>query len=297
MIGKTELKILRGFDEGDTLNDVMEKLKISKGKLSVATKNLERLGFIVRERCNKKILLKRGNAKHASLFYDFLREYPSLPVEKLLTERRITMLSVIDNEVGIIAKITGVTSQTVYNAIRDFLRYGILIKKEGYTINPRHRLLKAFVFEFQSFLNRIERTKVDRKAILIWEKGPEFLIKTNNIIREKNYHLTALSVFKDFGLFFISSYNYYFYSKRDITTSDIILHTILIEPSSKANIAYACLLYQRIRPENLMKIARIYKMEDKAERIMRYVDEKEDFEDFPDRKEYNELLGEYGVVE
>jgi len=38
-------------------------------------------------------------------------------------------------------------------------------------------------------------------------------------------------------------------------------------------------------------------MEDKAERIMRYVDEKEDFEDFPDRKEYNELLREYGVVE
>ncbi len=296
MLGKTELKILRNFNEGDALKDIVEKVKISKGKVSVAMKNLERLGFIIRERHNKRIFLKMGNTKHASLFFNFLKEYPTLPVEKLLTQRRIAMLSVIENESSVIAKIIGVSCQTVYNAIKDFLRYGILIKKNGYKINPHHRILRAFVFEFQSFLNRMEMAKVDEGAILIWEQGPEFLIKTHKEIKEKNYHLTAISAFKNFGLLFMPSYNYYFYSRRDITISDIIIHTVLIEPDSKTNIAYACLLYQKTKPKDLMRIAKIYKMEEKAAKIIKYVDEKQDFDDFPNREEYNELLKEYAVI-
>ncbi len=296
MLGKTELKILRNLNEGDALKDIVEKVKISKGKVSVAMKNLERLGFIIRERHNKRIFLKMGNTKHASLFFDFLKEYPTLPVEKLLTQRRIAMLSVIENKPSVIAKIIGVSCQTVYNAIKDFLRYGILVKKNGYKINPRHRILKAFVFEFQSFLNRMEMAKADEEAILIWEQGPEFLIKTHKEIKEKNYHLTATSIFKNFGLLFMPSYNYYFYSRRDITISDIIIHTVLIEPDSKTNIAYACLLYQKTKPKDLMRIAKIYKMEKKAAKIIKYVDEKQDFDDFPSRQEYNELLKEYAVI-
>ena len=296
MLGKTELKILRNFNEGDTIKDIVEKVKISKGKVSVAVKNLERLGFIIRERHNRRIFLKMGNTKHASLFFDFLKEYPSLPVEKLLTQRRITMLSVIENEPSVVAKIVGVSCQTVYNAIKDFLGCGILIKKNEYKINPHHRILKAFVFDFQSFLNRMERAKVDEEAILIWEHGPEFLIKTHKEIKEKNYCLTAISAFKNFGLLFIPSYNYYFYSRRYITISDIIIHTVLIELDSKTNIAYACLLYQKTKPKDLMKIAKIYKMEEKAMKIIKYVDEKQDFDDFPRREEYNELLKEYAVT-
>jgi len=296
MLGKTELKILRNFNEGDALKDIVGKVRISKGKLSVALKNLEKLGFIIREVHNKRIFLKIGNTKHATLFFDFIREYQNLPIEKILTQRRIAMLSVIENEPCVTAKIVGVSCQTVYNAIKDFLRYGILIKKNGYKINPRHRKLKAFVFEFQSFLNRMEITKVDMNAILIWERGPEFLIKTHGEIKERNYHLTAVSVFKNFGLLFMPSYNYYFYSRRDTTISDIIIHTVLIEPDSKTNIAYACLLYQKTKPKDLVRIAKIYKMGDKAEKIIKYVDKKQDFDDFPRRQEYNELLREYMVI-
>ncbi len=296
MIGKTELKILRIFNEGDALKDIVEKAKISKGKVSSALKNLETLGFIIRERQNKRIFLKMNNTKHASLFFDFIKEYPSLPVEKLLTQRRIAILSVIENEPSVIAKIVGVSHQTVYNAIKDFLKYGILIKKNGYKINPHHRILKAFVAEFYSFLNRMEIKRTDEKAIFIWEQGPEFLIKTGKEIKEKNYHLTAISAFKNFGLLFIPSYNYYFYSRRTITISDIIIHTILIEPDSKINIAYACLLYQKTKPQDLMKVAKIYKMEKMAEKIIKYVDEKQDFDDFPRRQEYNGLLREYEVI-
>lgn len=296
MLGKTELKILRNFSEGDALKDIVEKIKISKGKISVAVKNLERFGFIIRERHNKRIFLKMGNTKHASLLFDFLKEYPYLPVEKLLTQRRIAMLSVIENEPCVIAKIAGVSCQTVYNAIKDFLKYGILVKKNGYKINPRHRVLKAFVFDFQSFLNRMEIAKADEEAILIWEQGPEFLIKTHKEIKEKNYFLTAVSAFKNFGLLFIPSYNYYFYSRRNLTISDIIIHTVLASPHSKTNIAYACLLYQKTKPKDLMEIAKIYKMEEKASKIIKYVDEKQDFGDFPNRGEYNELLEEYAVI-
>ena len=297
MLGKTELRVLCSFSEGDALKDIAEKVKISKGKASVAVKNLEKLGFIIRERQNKRIFLKMGNTKHASLFFDFLKEYSSLPVEKLLPQRRIAMLSIIENEPSVISKIIGISCQTVYNAIKDFLRYGILIKRNGYEINPRHRILKEFVIEFQSFLNRMEIANIDKEAILIWERGPEFLIKTPKRIKDKNYHLTALSEFKKFGLLFIPSHNYYFYSGRDIAISDIIIHTILIEPESKRNVAYACLLYQKTKPEDLIKVAKIYKMEEKAEKIIKYVDKKQDFDDFPKREDYNELLEEYEVIQ
>lgn len=122
MLGKTELKILRILSEGDSVKDISEKVGISKGKVSVSLKNLEEMGFIIRERNNRKISIKMGNAEHASLFFDFLREYPTLPIEKLLTQKRIAMLSVIENEPPIVAKIVGVSSRTVYNAIKDFLK-------------------------------------------------------------------------------------------------------------------------------------------------------------------------------
>jgi len=296
MFGKSELKILRNLSEGDSVKDISEKVGISKGKVSISLKNLEEMGFIIRERNNRRIFIKIGNAKHAYLFFDFIKEYSFLPIEKLLTQRRIAMLSVIENEPSTIAKIVGVSCRTVYNAIKDFLRYGILIKKNGYKINPHHRILKAFVIEFHSFLNRVEIKRVDEKAILIWEQGPEFLIKSEKEIKEKNYHLTAISAFKDFGLLFIPSYNYYFYSRRAITISDIIIHTILIEPDSKINIAYACLLYQKTKPQDLMRVAKIYKMDKMAEKIIKYVDEKQDFDGFPRKQEYNELLREYEVI-
>ena len=296
MFGKTELKILRNLSEGDSVKDISKKVGISKGKVSISLKNLEEMGFIIRERNNRRIFIKIGNAKHASLFFDFIKEYPFLPIEKLLTQKRVAMLSVIENEPSAIAKIVGVSCRTVYNAINDFLKYGILIKKNGYKINPHHRTLKAFVFEFQSFLNRIEMAKADEKAILIWEQGPEFLIKTHREIKEKNYHLTAISAFKNFDLLFIPSHNYYFYSRRAITVSDIIIHTVLIKPDSKINIAYACLLYQKTKPQDLVRIAKIYGMEEKAMKIIKYVDKKQDFDDFPRRDEYNELLKEYAVI-
>lgn len=296
MLGKTELRILRNFNEGDSIKDIVEKINISKGKVSVAVKNLEKLGFVIKEKKNKRACLRKGDTKHASLFFDFIKEYPSLPIEKLLTQRRIAILSVIENEVFVVAKTVGVSYRTVYYAINDFLRYGILIKKNGYEINPRHRMLKEFVTEFMSFLNRMKIEKIDKEAILVWERGPEFLIKTHSSINEKNYYLTSVSAFKNYGLLFIPSYNYYFYSRRSISVSDVIIHTILAEPESKRNVAYACLLYQKTKPKDLLEVAKIYKMERKAEKIIKYVDKGQDFEDFPNRKEYYELLEEYKVI-
>ena len=295
MFGKTELRMLRNFREGDSLKDAAKRAEISRGKASIALKNLETLGFVIRERRNKKFFLRRGNAKHASLLFEFLREYPSLPVERLLTQRRITILSVVENDISVIAKIVGVTAQTVYNAIKDFLRYGILIKNNVYMINPHHKTLNNFVYEFQSFLNKMEIERTDKNAILLWEHGPEFLIKTNKIIERENYHLTALSALKKFGLLFIPSYNYYFYSRREMTFSDIIIHTLLTGIDSKTNVAYACLLYQKMKPKDMLKTARIYKMEKMAEKVIKYVNKQQDFDGFLNREEYNELLEEYGV--
>lgn len=297
MLGKVELRVLSNLEERDTLKGVIEKTGLSKGRISIATRNLEDLGFIIRERRGRRIYLRIGNTLHASLFFDFLREYPSIPVECLLTHRRISILSIIeDNSPSIIAEIIGVSRQTIYNIIKDFLRYGILVRRKGYRINPRHEILKRFVSEYQVFINRMEMKKVDDEAVLLWARGPEFLMKTNKRIEKENYHLTATSAFTRFGLLLISSHNYYFYSKRDVSSaSEVIIHTLLANLNSKTSIAYACLLYQKTKPRDLIKISKIYRMEDRVSKIIKYVDEKQDFKDFPKREEYNELLEEYMV--
>ena len=98
------------------MNGVIEKTGLSKGRVSIATRNLENLGFIVRERRGRRIYLRIGNTLHASLLFDFLREYPSIPIEKILTHRRISMLSIIEySRISLIAEIIGVSRQTIYN--------------------------------------------------------------------------------------------------------------------------------------------------------------------------------------
>ncbi len=297
MLGKVELRILSNLEDRDTLNGVIEKTGLSKGRVSIATRNLENLGFIIRERRGRRIYLRIGNTLHASLLFDFLREYPSIPIEKILTHRRISMLSIIEySRISLIAEIIGVSRQTIYNIIKDFLRYGILVRRKGYRINPRHEILKRFVSEYQGFINRMEMKKVDDGAVLLWERGPEFLMKTNRRIEKENYHLTATSAFTRFGLLFISSHNYYFYSKRDVSSaSEVIIHTLLANSNSKTSIAYACLLYKKTKPRDLIKVSKIYGMENKASKIIKYVDEKQDFKDFPSREDYNELLKDYMV--
>ena len=49
------------------------------------------------------------------------------------------------------------------------------------------------------------------------------------------------------------------------------------------------------KPRDLIKVSKIYGMENKASKIIKYVDEKQDFKDFPSREDYNELLKDYMV--
>jgi hypothetical protein len=133
-------------------------------------------------------------------------------------------------------------------------------------------------------------------AVILWRRGKEFLFKSKSEIRAENVVPTAISVFPDYGIQMLSDFYYYFHTPREMSVSDHILHTILIEPRSMTYNSYALLLYQKTVPGEILAKAELYDLREHMETLLEYLRKREKVSDFtPTWGEYLELTGVYGL--
>ena len=135
--------------------------------------------------------------------------------------------------------ITGLDRYTVSAAISRLARYGIVIKEnDRFLLSRRHILFENFVDNYFKYRANMDLRAVSQNAVLIWQRGPEFLFKTENLnpclesYLKNKIHPTAISIFPKYGMDVITDMNYYFFSKKTPCEEEFFIHTILIDPHS-----------------------------------------------------------------
>lgn len=301
MLSSTEISIFKYLKEPMNISDLSELLSLHHSSVSKAISSLESEGFVLKEKKGNLVYIRRSDSLHSKSLEDILREFPRLPLSKLFTPSSLHVFSVLKSPRSITeaSEITGLDRYTVSAAISRLAKYGIVIKENGrFLLSSRHALFENFVDNYFKYRANMNLRAVSQNGVLIWQRGPEFLFKAENLNPylephlENKIHLTAISIFPKYGLDVITDMNYYFFSKKALCEEEFFIHTILIDPYSPIYNSYAIALAPRLGSKNFLKYAAYYDIEAHVRTLLEYLDKKEKSSDFVlPWKEYQELLG------
>jgi predicted transcriptional regulator len=283
----TSLAIFKELTTPISISGLAEKLALNNSTISTAVSSLIIEGLAIKQRNGKKVIVKRSDTLHAHSLENFLKEYPRLPVKKLFSYSSMEILSALTHPHNItdIAAMTGLNRHTSSTALLNLSKYGIVLKKNGkYSLNQRHRHVVNFIGNYWSYIANQRLRDITEDAIILWQRGPEFMFKVQGDLDHNNepdrIHPTATTVFSGFDLGLMATTRYYFYSKRQLTVEDYILHTILVDQQNSIYNSYALALTIRSGVKNLMNIARHYDIEDHIRSLLDYLRTKEKNSDF-----------------
>lgn len=300
MLSSREISIFKCLKEPMNISDLSELLGLHYSTVSKAVSSLESEGFVLREKKGKHVYIRRSDSLHARSLEDILREFPRLPLGKLFTPSSLHVFSVLKSPRSIteVSEITGLDRYTVSSAISRLARYGIVIKEKGrFLLSSRHALFEDFIDNYYKYRANMNLRAVSQNGVLIWQRGPEFLFKAENLNPDLEPHLenkihpTAISIFPKYGLDMVTDMDYYFFSKKPLCEEEFFIHTILIDPYSPIYNSYALALAPKLGSKNFIKYAAYYDIEAHVRTLLEYLDKKEKGSDFVlPWKEYQDLL-------
>ena len=295
MLSKNEIKafsLLPG-----TITQLAEELEISKVASFKITKKLVEDGLSNKNRQGKEVIVTKEKTIHAQELEEIIHNFSRLPIEEILSHSNLPLISLLDYPLNSeeLRQILNITRQWTYKQIKKLSQYGIILKeKKGYRVNPIHNKIHSFARHYYVYKNNQKIRKISEDAQIIWQHGNEILFKTKKDLTK--YPTTAVTAFSKYNLPLLGDTKYYYNTKRKLQTSDIILHTILINPQSKTYNAYACLLYEKTKPKNIIKKARIYNLAEHIKEIIIFLEkQKSDKKFLPTWDEYKSIAKQYRV--
>ena len=278
-------------------SDITKKLNISSGTISKITKKMIGNGLAKKERQGMKVIVEIAQTSHAQKLEEIIKTFNRLPLENILSYSKLKLIAILEYPLNKkeISELINVSRQWTYKTIKELSRYGIILKKQiGYYINPTHQLLFEFAKEYYDYKNHLELRSISEDAQMIWQHGSEFLFKTKKILTK--HPETAVTAFSKYNLPLLGDTKYYYYTDRKLQTTDIILHTILINPQSKTYNTYACLLYEKTKPKDVIKKARIYNLTEHIQTLISFIKKQESEKKFlPTWDEYESIAKQYGI--
>lgn len=277
---KSEIKILKELTKGErSLSEIEKSLLIKPPLLSYNLKKLLRKGIIKETTKGFRKHIQFNDSKHASLLRDLLIIHDHVDWQNLLTGKATEILLKVATDSG--KEFNEIPKATLWRHLRNLKAHGILQQtKNGYNINPRFQTLTDFLNEYQRFIiNMLART-ISEKAVVLWQRGFEFLIRApkNIAATQKNFMHTATSLLTNMGIPIFSEFDIYFYSKtkKRIRTEDIILHTLLIEPNNVRYVIYSLLLLkkykEKIDTRYLMREAQEYNLDSQIKGMLQFLE-------------------------
>jgi len=259
----TALTIFKELKRPASISRLADMLGLDHSTISTAVSSLVAEGLAEKQRDGKKVLVKRPNTLHARSLEDILKEYPRLPVENLFTNSSMEVLGALTQPHNITdtAAMTGLNRHTVSTALTKLSGYGIVLKEKGrFALNKRHRHTVDLVNNYWRYAANQRLRDIADDAIILWQRGPEFLFKTQTDpghTGEKDIQPTATTVFSRYNLQIITTTRYYFHTKRRMRVEDHIIHTILIDPQNPTYNSYALALATRSGATDLLSLIHI----------------------------------------
>jgi len=273
---KAELKILEEIAKGKhDLSSIETTLSVSPSLLSYNLQKLQTKGLARTVKKNNKKQVFIADFKHAIVLRDLILTYDYVDWDNILSGKALRILfELLENN----KNLATAPKSTLWRYRRNLKARGIITPTNA--INPQFNLLIEFLREYQKFFaNKLARTFSENSAIL-WQKDMEFLIRVPNDTKPSmpNFFKTALSVFPQYDLPLISEFDYYFYStnKKTLKLEDVLLHTLLIEPTNVRYKTYALLLLkktcQQIDKTYLLQAANRFGLANEITKLFQFLD-------------------------
>jgi predicted transcriptional regulator len=295
MISKNEIHAFKLLPA--TVTTLSKKLYVSPASASKITNKLLNNGLATKQRNGKAVLIEKEKTILAQRLEEIITLFPRLPLENILTHTNLTLIASMSYPLTIkeLGRTIGVTRQWIYKTIRQLSLYGIILKTDdNYTINPVHQKIYDFATTYMEFQHYRHASMLTDDAVILWQHGNEFLFKTKQNLT--SVQKTAVTVFSDYNLPLVSNSKYYYTAKRPLTIADVILHTILIDRTSKTYNAYALLLMEKTMPTDLAKKARLYNLTTHIQILLTYLRTYTPTTKYlPACKDYETLARQYGV--
>jgi hypothetical protein len=264
-----------------------------------AVQELLERGILRGHREGKDLVVEAAVPAVPGLARGLLLDHPRQVWGRVFHGDRPIVLHVLDRigEPALTAHVCGKTPRAVYYTIRSLGPRGLIVKRGGqYAINPQLHSLKAMLEELAKAEGRRRLRDVDAEAWPLWTLGREVLFKSEAKLSGSGVHIAALSAFAKYSVPLVIMHgSYYYLASRPLGVADAILQGLLVEPESRTNRSYCALVFEKRRPGDLLKKARIYGLGDQAEALIRYVDQHEPGNLFLPWRDHARYRRQYGV--
>lgn len=310
-LNSLQLSILRSLSSAQytRIKELARKLDRSLTRVSLALKDLEEKGFVEVKKAGISKQVVISSNKHSSLLKAFISEHRYMKLENALSGPTLEILlplSYSKMRLSEIVESSGYSERTVRRVMKKLKELGIVAAEDFYySKTPSFELLYEFVREFQRYLNFKKALSFSPDAVILWERGKEFILKTEHEIEESgNLFSTCFAKMHDFGIkLMLPNYRYYFYTpfKKRLEVEDVALHTLAIDRMSTRNILYVLLLmaknYENINVEYVRKESVKFQLEEIVHQLFEYLESRGKVKPpyFPSWGEFRSKAEEYGI--
>lgn len=301
-----EMSVLVSIREGEkTRKTVARETGASPPELTRLVKALESKGLVAVHRTGISSSISFSELKHALLLRRALNEFSHMKLERVLSLASLDVMSSLATSPGStrdeIASSSGISARTIQTTLKGARELGIVTARSrgAYEISDRFELFANFARELDEYSNQRTANEFCPDALVVWQRGKAFIIRTRRDKEDDRFKMTAFSVFEDHGVPLFTNWHYYYHPPGEWrrTLDEVLLQSLLIRPrGSRENTAILMLWERNNLGRNLGRLrdkARRYGLEDELETIVAYFEdpEKNRAPGFPRMSELKDKLG------
>jgi len=249
-----EIALLRCLRDGEQpRREVARALGMSQPELTRLVKSLESKGIVVVRRNGMSSSLSFSELKHASVLRRILNEFSHMRLEEVLSLASLRVIASLAIHPAStreeIQLSSGVSPRTIHTVLNRFKAVGIIrVHGRGvYELSDRFVPFAEFARELMSFSNQKKAFAFSSDAVVIWERGSEFVVRTKASKESEDFRKTAFSAFDSYGLPLVQEWHYYYHPHGSWrrTPDEVLLQSLLIRPLGSREINALKMLLDR----------------------------------------------------
>lgn len=276
-----EIALMRSIRDGEVpRREVATMLDVPQPELTRLVKSLVSKGLIVVRRRGLSTSLAVSDTKHASILRKLLNEYAHMRLERILSLSSLRVISSLGAQPVStrieIQSSSHVSHRTVHTVLKRLRAIGVVqTRSRGYyELANRFLSFADFARELASFSNQRQALEFSPDAVVVWERGRDFIVRTRAAEESRGFMKTAFSAFDGYGVPLVQEWHYYHHPHGSWrrTPDEVLLHSLTIRPlGSREMRAIKMLMDRKMSRRNihhLRKRAIEYGVEMELERLI-----------------------------
>lgn len=304
MVREAELEVLGNLTSPETVTALADRMDLSQSRVSEIVTDLAEKALVRKEREGKSKRIVPTESKAVELYQDIATQYSHTNPQRLLSGKAIPLLFNLDEPITVkeLADRTDNYRNTVNRKLKTLQNRGIVEKTDSkFVLTDEFQIFQEFATEFIHHEHRRQAGKVVDSYSLLWEDHQSFLLQTTEKIVEKEFVLSGVRRFEDYGIPLLpSDERHYFYAPEpvDITPEHLICHMLLIDSGTRYQ-SYCLLLMSAVDIEEkcLERLGRLYGVSSLVNDLIEYLETcgSVTTESLPSWEEFRDLETQYEV--